>query len=241
MNKTKLAIGVFLVFLTGVLVGSLGMGIYLKHQLKRFEPGGPPPPPDRPDLILKKLSPELDLTEIQRVELRKILEESEAKVSAIRDQFMPKIEKIADQTFAAMKAKLNPDQQKKLERIKEKIDSRFAKAVIDSFSADNKPEKTLSRLKKHLNLTKDQIIAVQPIIEEDHERLEKTITKYRKQNHPEIRLLLREIREIRESTDKRLENILTETQMENYREMQRVKRFEMFRKPPKPGSIPPMN
>ena len=37
--------------------------------------------------------------------------------------------------------------------------------------------------------------------------------------------MLREIRELQESTDKQLENFLTETQMEKYREIQREKRF----------------
>jgi Spy/CpxP family protein refolding chaperone len=237
MNKTKLSIGVFLVFLVGVLAGSLGMGIYVKYQLEKFGPGGPPPPP-RHGVIMKRLSRELDLTQTQRTELKKILEESEAKISAIRDQFMPKIEEIADQSFAAMKEKLNADQQKKLERIKEKIDNRFAKAIINSFSEDNKPEQILSKLKKHLNLTKEQIAAVQPIIKREHERLETIVEKYREPHRPKIRFLLREIRELRESTDKQLENLLTETQMEKYREIQQENRFEMHRKTAKPGLGP---
>jgi len=223
MNKTKLSIGVFLVFLVGVLAGSLGMGMYLKHQMKRFEPGVPPPPV-RHGFIMKRLSRELDLTETQRVEIEKIVKDSEAKFSAVRNQFMPKIEEIADQSFAAIKEKLNADQQKKMERIKEKIDHRFAKAIINSITADNKPEQTLSKLKKHLNLTKEQIIAVQPIIEKEYEMLGKTVEKYRERHHPKIRFLLREIGALRESTDKQLENFLTETQMEKYRKIQRKKR-----------------
>ena len=118
MNKTKLSIGVFLVFLVGVFAGSLGMGMYLKHQMKRFEPGGHPPPV-RHGFIMKRLSRELDLTETQRVEIDKIVKDSEAKFSAIRNQFMPEIEEIADQSFAAIKEKLNADQQTKLEGIEE--------------------------------------------------------------------------------------------------------------------------
>jgi hypothetical protein len=240
MNKTKLAVGVIFVFLVGVLVGSLGMGMYLKQKFKRFEPGGPPPH-KRHDLILKRLSRDLDLTQTQRVEIKKILEESEKKISAIRDQFMPKIEEISDQSFAAMKEKLNADQQKKLEQIKEKLDRRFAKAIIHSFTADNNPEQTLSKLEKHLHLTKEQITAIRPIIKEDHERLVEKVEKFREQHHPKIRFLLREVRELRQSTEKQLTNILTEAQMEKYREIQRKKRFEMHRKPPPPDSGPPIN
>ena len=224
MNKTKLSIGVFLVFLVGVFAGSLGMGMYLKHQMKRFEPGVPPPPV-RHGFIMKRLSRELDLTETQRVEIEKIVKDSEAKFSAIRNQFMPEIEEIADQSFAAIKEKLNADQQTKLEGIEERIRTRHATSFINSITADNKPEQTLSKLKRHLNLTKEQISAVQPIIEKEHERLENIVEKYREQRHPKIRFMLREIGELRESTDKQLENFLTETQMEKYLEIQREKRF----------------
>lgn len=221
MNKTKLSIGVFLVFLVGVFAGSLGMGMYLKHQMKRFEPGVPPPP-ERHGFIMKRLSRELDLTETQRVEIEKIVKDSEAKFFAIRNQFMPEIEEIADQSFAAIKEKLNADQQTKLERIEERIRTRHAKAFINSITADNKPEQTLSKLKKHLNLTKKQITAVQPIIKKNHETLENIVEKFREQHYPKIRFMLREIKEIRESTDKQLENLFTETQMEKYREVQLI-------------------
>jgi len=224
MNKTKLSIGVFLVFLVGVFAGSLGMGMYLKHQMKRFEPGVPPPPA-RHGFIMKRLSRELDLTETQRVEIEKIVKDSGAKFSAIRNQFMPELEEIAEQSFAAMKKNLNADQQIKLERIEERIRNRHATSFINSITADNKPEQTLSKLKKHLNLTKEQISAVQPIIEKEHERLENIVENYREQRHPKIRFMLREIGELRESTDKQLENFLTETQMEKYLEIQREKRF----------------
>jgi len=229
MNKAKLSIGVFLVFLVGVFAGSLGMGVYLKHQMKRFEPGGHPPP-ERHGFIMKRLSRELDLTDAQRIEIEKIVKDSEAKFFAVRNQFMPEIEEIADQSFAAIKKKLNADQQTKLKKIEERIRTRHAKAFINSITADNKPEHTLSRLKKHLNLTTEQISAVQPIIEKEHERLGNIVEKYREQHYPKIRFMLGEIRKLRESTDKQLENFLTETQMEKYREIQREKRFLMHPK-----------
>jgi hypothetical protein len=115
MNKTKLSIGVFLVFLVGVLAGSLGMGMYLKHQMKRFEPGGHPPPV-RHGFIMKRLSRELDLTDAQRVEIEKIVKDSEAKFFAIRKKFMPEIEEIAERKAecrSANKAGKNTKKNKK--------------------------------------------------------------------------------------------------------------------------------
>lgn len=50
--------------------------------MKRFEPGVPPPPV-RHGFIMKRLSRELDLTEIQRVEIEKIVRFSEKSVSSI--------------------------------------------------------------------------------------------------------------------------------------------------------------
>ena len=68
--------------------------------------------------------------------------------------------------------------------------------------------------------------------------LVKTVEKYRGQHHPKKRFLLREIRDLRKSTDKQLKNFLTETQIEKYHEIRHKKRFEMHRKSAKRGLGP---
>ena len=121
MNKLKLVIGVTLVFLFGALAGSLGMGLYLRQEMERFE-GGKHGGPERVALIVKRFTHDLDLTRAQQAEIRKIVEESEEKITAIRKQYWPEIKGIIDQSFALMREKLSPEQQKKLDALHEKLE-----------------------------------------------------------------------------------------------------------------------
>ena len=233
MNKTKLSIGVFLVFLVGVFAGSLGMGMYLKHQIKKFEPGGPPPLV-RHGFIMKRLSRDLDLTETQRVEIEKIVEESETKIFAIRRQYLPEIKKIADQSFALMKDKLDAEQQEKLEELHERLKNRHARAFIHSIPTEKTAEQILYKMKKPLNLTNEQEAKLRPIIETSVEERRKIVEKYKEQDRPAFFSLKRDMYELQESIEKRLGEILEEKQMEEYRKIREEKCFEMRREKGKP-------
>ena len=228
MNKMKLFIGVVLVLLVGALLGSLGTGIYLKHRMSRFEPGRPPPHM-RKDFIVKRLSRELDLTEAQRIEIEKIVEQSEAKIFSVRRQYLPEIKKIVDQSFVLMKDKLNANQQEKLQEIHERLKNRHAIALIHSIPTEKTAEQILHQMKERLNLTDQQEAKLYPIIETSVEERRNIVGKYRGQNQPAILSLKREMYELQESLEKRLAEILTDKQMEKYRKLQAEERFEMCR------------
>jgi Spy/CpxP family protein refolding chaperone len=121
MNKLKLVIGVTLVFLFGALAGSLGTGLYLRQEMEKFE-GGKHGGPERAALIVKRFTHDLDLTEAQQAEVRKIIEESEKKIRAIRQEYLPELKGIIDQSFALMREKLSPEQQRKLDMLHEKLE-----------------------------------------------------------------------------------------------------------------------
>ena len=121
MNRLKLVIGVTLVFLFGALAGSLGTGLYLRQEMERFERGRHGGP-ERAAFLVKRFTHDLDLTEAQQAEVRKIVEESEQKIKAIRQQYLPEIKGIIDQSFALMGEKLSPEQQKKLYKLHEKLE-----------------------------------------------------------------------------------------------------------------------
>jgi hypothetical protein len=121
MNKLKLASGVLLVFLVGVLVGSLGTGIYYKKRVEKFEAGGPPVQ-ERIQIILGRFSNELDLTDGQRTEFEKIIKESQEKKIALGYKFQPEIKQINDDTFTSIKNKLTDEQKAKLETLIKRMD-----------------------------------------------------------------------------------------------------------------------
>ena len=120
MNKLKLAVGVTLVFLVGAAAGSLGTAVYLKHRMEKFTAGRPGRPP-RTAFLMERLSKQLDLTDVQRAEVREIVEEYQEKILAIRRTFVPQLKEINDQTFALIRDKLNKEQQQKLDKLHEKL------------------------------------------------------------------------------------------------------------------------
>ena len=224
MNRLKLAAGVILIFLVGALAGALGTGEYFRNRMERFGPGGPPPHL-RKSMVVKRMTEDLDLTEVQRAEIEKIVEESEAEVMAIRRTYLPEIKKVLDQSFELMKTKLDAKQRKKLEDLKERIGQRHARAFINSITPE-RPEHTISTLKKRLNLTKEQTAMLRPIIEENFEKLKKIVEKYRGKAHPEVSCIRREVRNLRINTEKRLKDIFTVEQLQEYRRMQKRERIE---------------
>jgi hypothetical protein len=130
MGKLKIATGLILLFLVGVLAGILGTEIYYKYQMDRFVEGGPPPFHRRMPPLIKRFSRDFNLTKQQQIEIEKIIKESEAKIFAIREKYMPEIREIRDQSLMRMSEKLHPDQRKKLEKLYEKIKRRRNKTLM---------------------------------------------------------------------------------------------------------------
>ena len=117
MKKWKLVTGLALVFAFGLLVGSFGTGVYIKH---RFAP----PKRDHSAMrafLLKKFSQKLDLTEEQKNEFKRLIDQVG---DTLEDHFRKthsEIGTIVDQGSSQMKKVLSTDQQKKFDEIIEKF------------------------------------------------------------------------------------------------------------------------
>lgn len=116
MKKSKLIAGVALVFVLGLLVGSLGTRFYHRAWSERFfqEPSA------RKAVILKKLTKDLALTEGQQNEFKVIIDEADRKLEAFRSERRSAVKTILDESFFRMREKLAPEQQKKLEKLRAK-------------------------------------------------------------------------------------------------------------------------
>jgi len=112
MNKIKLASGVLLVFLVGLLAGSLCTAYYYKIRVEKFEAGGPPVQ-ERIQIILGRFATDLNLTDEQRAEFEKIIKESQEKKVALGQKFLPEIKEINDNTFKSIRDKLTAEQKNK--------------------------------------------------------------------------------------------------------------------------------
>jgi hypothetical protein len=118
--RWKLVSGLLLLFVLGILVGSLGTGFYLKHRLAPIikEPGA------RKAFIVQKLSKKLNLTPDQQTKIEPIVEQMIEKRREFYRKTRPEIKTMMDQGFVRIKEELNEIQQKKLDELREKFKKR---------------------------------------------------------------------------------------------------------------------
>jgi len=122
MNKLKVCIGILLIFILGMLAGTLGTGFFIKHRIGRFVRDDGPPPPIR---VLERLSAKLDLSKSQQIEIEKILKQAHAQLIEFRQGYRPEFEKIFNDTIEQIKQKLDTGQKQKLDKLTERLKHRF--------------------------------------------------------------------------------------------------------------------
>ena len=115
--EVQAAVVLLVIFLAGAFVG-----VALDRARGRRGPeragGGPPPrgqgAPNgpRPGQRLPPYIEELDLSPTQHDQIRTILQAQRPKVDSALSSVLPQLQAISDQTFAAIRAALTPDQQK---------------------------------------------------------------------------------------------------------------------------------
>ena len=100
MKKLKVCIAILLIFILGILAGTLGTGFFIKNRIGRFVQGNGPFPPIK---ILERLSTKLDLSKSQQME----------------------IEKIFNNTIEQIEQKLDKKQTQKLDKLTERLKHHF--------------------------------------------------------------------------------------------------------------------
>ena len=110
MKRLKLVTGIALLFILGVLVGSIGTKFYLERQHPRLRD-----PKTRKAFFMERLSKELNLTQDQKIKIGEIVEQIEIKRREYSLQRRAEIDRLID----GMKKDLDNDQQKKLDAMRE--------------------------------------------------------------------------------------------------------------------------
>lgn len=121
MKKWKIFAGISALFVLGVLIGSLGTGLYFKH---RFIPLRDRDPSARKAFIMKKLSRELNLTEAQKTKFESIIDQVQGQRQEFFKKTHPQIRQIMNEGFLKMKAELRADQQKKFDELRQRWEAR---------------------------------------------------------------------------------------------------------------------
>lgn len=214
MFKLKLLAGILLIFITGVLVGAIGTGIFTKHKITRFLRGTEPPAPR----ILRRLVTELDLSESQQEKVEKILRQSRMKWVELRKKYQPEFEKLFEENIALLKEPLNNEQRQKLDQLYEKLKQRAPHlGGRRPFLTDRAQKPIFPEIKKRLNLTEAQEEEIRPIIEDSMGKRRKIFEKFEVQRKQALRSFKNEMEENQKSVEKRLGHILTAEQMVEYR------------------------
>jgi|APFre7841882630_1041343.scaffolds.fasta_scaffold01166_9 flagellar basal body-associated protein FliL len=112
MKKRKAIISIIVVFLLGSLAGALITHEIYQHRIESFIRGEP-----KRELIVRRLSHQLNLDAAQLSQLRVIVEETYDGIKNVRKQIKPQIEAILESSQNRVRAILLPDQLEKYEKI----------------------------------------------------------------------------------------------------------------------------
>jgi hypothetical protein len=215
MHKTKLVIGVFLIFLVGVCAGSLGGFYYFKYLENKFN-SREFSVYDRTVTLLTKLSEKLDLTDIQQYEVNKIIQKTEQETFDVRRNFLPELTEITERTLLLIKQELNTDQIQKLDDLSQYVDDLHDRAAAELVLSEKTTANELLQIKSLLNLTPDQEEKVQEILEEYTIKRQEFINDYNEGDDSRFPRLRRQINTLGTSTEERLADVLSKDQMEIY-------------------------
>ena len=129
MNRLKLYSGILLIFILGVLAGSLGTGLFVKYKLAKISQNVDPPPAK----ILRRFAEKLDISNGQRKEIDKILNQSRSEWIEIRQKYHPEFQKVFENSIARIKENLNSKQKQKLDRLYGRLERRHRDGQIQQY------------------------------------------------------------------------------------------------------------
>jgi len=118
MSRWKIWVGLLVLFLSGVLIGSVGTRMYVRHKISGMFAK------ERPvirDLFFRRLTRELVLSEEQRQEIERIASRAAEEFHTLRREHRGEAEAILDQAVTEMRKYLSPEQQEQLERIRKRM------------------------------------------------------------------------------------------------------------------------
>jgi hypothetical protein len=122
MSRTTLWSGLIVLFLAGALMGVVGTSFYYQYEdAHRWDKG----PVGRQERIMKRLTQELSLAPSQQAEIEPIVTRAHLEILQMRVRHQPDIDRILGLGMEALKAKLSPEQQTKLDRLHVRLQQRW--------------------------------------------------------------------------------------------------------------------
>ena len=118
MAKWKIWVALLVLFVSGVLIGSVGTRMYVRHKLSGIFSR------ERPavrNLFVRRLTHELDLTREQRERIEEIASRAAEKFHRLHMQHRGEVEVIIDKSASEMKKHLSPAQQEQFDELQERM------------------------------------------------------------------------------------------------------------------------
>ena len=122
MSLATLWTGLIILFVAGALTGSVGTSLYYQYEdEQRWDRG----PAARQERIMKRLTQELSLSPSQQADIEPIVHRAHLDMLLVRVQHQPDIDRILDLGMEALKAKLSPEQQGRLDGLHAQLQRRW--------------------------------------------------------------------------------------------------------------------
>lgn len=125
MSRGGVIGGLIVLFVAGVLCGVAGISFYHTYERGQREERGAAAQHDR---IMTRLTQELALTSEQRTDIEPIVTRAHVAILELRFAHQTEVEAILMNGMAALKAKLSPEQQTRLEAIYARLQRRWTKS-----------------------------------------------------------------------------------------------------------------
>ncbi len=117
-GRTRIWIGMVLLFLSGIAVGFFGSGMIIRKHVREFVERGPAHMNAR---VVHHALRGMDLTDEQRTSVDDIIEKTMPEMDRLSSEFGDSIETVAARQFDSIKALLDKEQVKVLEERMEEI------------------------------------------------------------------------------------------------------------------------
>jgi len=114
MKSIKPVVGIILVFLLGAASGALVTYLVSQTRIESILSGGPHA---REEVLLKRLTRQLDLDRQQREQVKAIIHETHEDMRQIRQKWHPQMEALLTDSQLRISALLRPEQQEKFKKI----------------------------------------------------------------------------------------------------------------------------
>ncbi len=113
-------------FVLGAVLGAVAVGA-VTHSFPWCRKGGKGMGMMRhdPQAHLERMSRDLDLTDAQKPQVRKILEDSHAKLKSLHSEAFPRFKTIHDATKKEIRELLGPQQQTKFDKMTERFERKM--------------------------------------------------------------------------------------------------------------------